>query len=41
MLNRRTFSRSLVGSAALLALPAVRAQGERILLAQSAPFSGP
>ncbi|KQT10690.1 ABC transporter substrate-binding protein [Ramlibacter sp. Leaf400] len=41
MLNRRKFSRSLVGSAALLALPAVRAQGERILLAQSAPFSGP
>lgn len=41
MLNRRKFSRSVVGSAALLALPAVRAQGERVLLAQSAPFSGP
>ena len=41
MLNRRKFSRSLVGSAALLALPVVRAQGERIVLAQSAPFAGP
>jgi ABC-type branched-subunit amino acid transport system substrate-binding protein len=41
MLNRRTFTRSVVGSAALLALPSVRAQGERILLAQSAPFTGP
>lgn len=41
MTTRRTFTRALAGSAALLALPAVRAQGERILLAQSAPFSGP
>jgi branched-chain amino acid transport system substrate-binding protein len=41
MLNRRTFHRALVGAAAAAALPAVRAQPERILLAQSAPFSGP
>lgn len=41
MTTRRTFTRALAGSAALLALPAVRAQAERILLAQSAPFSGP
>lgn len=41
MLNRRTFARGAVGSAALLALPALRAQGDRILLAQSAPFTGP
>jgi branched-chain amino acid transport system substrate-binding protein len=41
MLNRRKFSRTLVGSAALMALPTVRAQGDRILLAQSAPFTGP
>ncbi len=40
-LNRRTFARAAAGSAALLALPSLRAQGDRILLAQSAPFSGP
>lgn len=41
MLNRRTFTRGAVGAAALAALPAVRAQADRILLAQSAPFTGP
>lgn len=41
MLNRRTFTRAAAGAAALLGAPALRAQGERILLAQSAPFSGP
>ncbi len=41
MLNRRTFHRTLAGAAAALAVPALRAQGERIVLAQSAPFSGP
>jgi len=41
MLNRRTFTRAAAGAAALAALPAVRAQGDRILLAQSAPFTGP
>jgi ABC-type branched-subunit amino acid transport system substrate-binding protein len=41
MLNRRTFSRSLVGAAALAAAPVIRAQNERIVLAQSAPFTGP
>jgi branched-chain amino acid transport system substrate-binding protein len=41
MLNRRTFSRSLVGAAALAAVPVIRAQNERIVLAQSAPFTGP
>jgi branched-chain amino acid transport system substrate-binding protein len=41
MLNRRTFSRGIAGAAALAALPAVRAQGERLVLAQSAPFTGP
>jgi ABC-type branched-subunit amino acid transport system substrate-binding protein len=40
-LTRRTFARAAAGSAALLALPTLRAQGERILLAQSAPFTGP
>lgn len=41
MLNRRTFSRAVAGAAALAALPAVRAQSERLVLAQSAPFTGP
>jgi branched-chain amino acid transport system substrate-binding protein len=40
-LSRRTFTRAMAGAAALTALPAVRAQGDRILLAQSAPFTGP
>jgi branched-chain amino acid transport system substrate-binding protein len=40
-LTRRTFSRRLVGLAAVTAAPALRAQSERILLAQSAPFTGP
>lgn len=41
MLNRRTFTRAAAGALAFAGAPAVRAQGERILLAQSAPFSGP
>jgi ABC-type branched-subunit amino acid transport system substrate-binding protein len=41
MLTRRTFTRAAAGSVALLGVPAIRAQGERILLAQSAPFTGP
>jgi ABC-type branched-subunit amino acid transport system substrate-binding protein len=41
MLNRRTFTRALAGTAAMAALPSLRAQGDRILLAQSAPFTGP
>lgn len=41
MLNRRTFTRGAAGAAALLAVPALRAQADRILLAQSAPFTGP
>jgi branched-chain amino acid transport system substrate-binding protein len=41
MLNRRTFHRALAGAAALVAVPALRAQSDRILLAQSAPFTGP
>ncbi len=41
MLNRRTFTRAAAGAVALVAAPALRAQGERILLAQSAAFSGP
>lgn len=40
MLNRRTFIRA-TGAVALLGAPALRAQGERLLLAQSAPFTGP
>jgi branched-chain amino acid transport system substrate-binding protein len=40
MLNRRHFSRAL-GALALVGAPAVRAQGERIILGQSAPFTGP
>jgi branched-chain amino acid transport system substrate-binding protein len=41
MLNRRTFTRAVASAAALVAAPALRAQGDRILLAQSAAFSGP
>lgn len=41
MLTRRTFTRAAAGALALAGAPALRAQGERILLAQSAPFSGP
>ena len=41
MLNRRTFTRALAGTAALAGVPALRAQADRIVLAQSAPFSGP
>jgi ABC-type branched-subunit amino acid transport system substrate-binding protein len=41
MLNRRTFSRGLAGAVALVGAPALRAQGDRLLLAQSAPFTGP
>ncbi|HEY8359872.1 MAG TPA: ABC transporter substrate-binding protein [Ramlibacter sp.] len=41
MLTRRTFTRAAAGAAALLGVPALRAQGERIVLAQSAPFTGP
>jgi ABC-type branched-subunit amino acid transport system substrate-binding protein len=41
MLNRRTFTHAAAGAAALLGAPALRAQSERIVLGQSAPFSGP
>lgn len=41
MLTRRTFHRTLAGAAAVLAAPVLRAQGERLVLAQSAPFTGP
>ena len=41
MLNRRSFTRAVASAAALVAAPALRAQGDRILLAQSAAFSGP
>lgn len=41
MLNRRTFTRAALSAAAAAAAPALRAQPERILLAQSAAFSGP
>uniref|UniRef100_UPI0035B1F9F1 ABC transporter substrate-binding protein n=1 Tax=Ramlibacter sp. TaxID=1917967 RepID=UPI0035B1F9F1 len=41
MLTRRAFAGAAAGAAASLAAPALRAQSERILLAQSAPFSGP
>ena len=41
MLNRRLFTRALAGTAAMAALPSLRAQGDRIILAQSAPFTGP
>jgi len=40
MLNRRHFSRAL-GALAIVGTPAVRAQGDRIVLGQSAPFTGP
>ncbi|GAC1528993.1 MAG: ABC transporter substrate-binding protein [Ramlibacter sp.] len=40
-LSRRTFTRAAAGAAALTALPALRAQGDRLLLGQSAPFTGP
>jgi len=40
MLTRRRFSISL-GALAAVGAPAVRAQGERIVLGQSAPFTGP
>ena len=40
MLNRRTFTRA-AGAVALLGAPALRAQADRILLGQSAPFTGP
>lgn len=40
-LSRRTFARAVAGAAAMTALPALRAQGDRLLLCQSAPFTGP
>lgn len=40
MLNRRQFSRAL-GALAVVGAPAVRAQSDRIVLGQSAPFTGP
>lgn len=40
MINRRVFSGAL-GSLAVLGAPAIRAQGDRIVLGQSAPFTGP
>lgn len=40
MLNRRQFS-SAIGALAVVGAPAVHAQGNRILLGQSAPFTGP
>ena len=40
MLNRRHFSRAL-GALAIVGAPAVRAQADRIVLGQSAPFTGP
>jgi branched-chain amino acid transport system substrate-binding protein len=41
MLNRRTFTRAAAGTVALMGVPSLRAQGDRIVLAQSAPFTGP
>lgn len=41
MLNRRTFTRAAAGTVALMGIPSVRAQADRIVLAQSAPFTGP
>lgn len=41
MLTRRTLIHAAAGAIASIGAPAVRAQGERILLAQSAPFTGP
>lgn len=40
MINRRQFSLA-TGSAALLGFPAVHAQSDKIILGQSAPFTGP
>ncbi len=40
MLNRRHFSRTL-GALAVVGAPSVRAQAERFVLGQSAPFTGP
>ena len=40
-LSRRHFTRAVAGAAAMAALPTVRAQGERLVLCQSAPFTGP
>ena len=41
MLNRRSFTRAAAGALALVGAPALRAQGDRLLFAQSAPFTGP
>ncbi len=41
MLNRRTFTRAAAGAIALVGAPALRAQSERIVFGQSAPFTGP
>jgi branched-chain amino acid transport system substrate-binding protein len=41
MINRRTLVHAGAGAVALLGAPALRAQPDRILLGQSAPFSGP
>ena len=41
MLTRRSFTRGAAGAVAILGVPALRAQADRLLLAQSAPFSGP
>jgi branched-chain amino acid transport system substrate-binding protein len=41
MLNRRAFTRAAAGAVALIGAPALRAQTDRILFAQSAAFSGP
>jgi branched-chain amino acid transport system substrate-binding protein len=41
MLNRRSFTRGAGAAVALLGAPALRAQADRILLAQSAAFTGP
>lgn len=41
MLTRRTFTRAAAGAVAAIAAPALRAQGDRIVLGQSAPFTGP
>jgi ABC-type branched-subunit amino acid transport system substrate-binding protein len=41
MLTRRSFSRGAAGAVALLGVPALRAQADRLVLAQSAPFTGP
>jgi branched-chain amino acid transport system substrate-binding protein len=41
MMNRRTFTRAAAAAVATIGAPGVRAQTERILLAQSAAFTGP